>query len=220
MPCIEQPASDRYVRTLRGRIQRRWNPSWGTARLEFALDEWGTPSSVNVNALSQPGLGVTALETLRDAQPFPEIPSDAHCLIGLPIQVLLGTTRRPSSASNWCLPTDETSLYLDIAKKKVMLSWEIPADVDPGQESVVLFRVRPNGEIYLIRLAAGTHPSMNLSVLRALHQASPLPPLTDASSCLADLSIRLRFSNPASPGEEQQPNIEAIGTSSPNEPAP
>jgi len=83
--CIALPAVQTYLDDIRARTLDRWNLPPGVAAdqrvtLRFRIDVAGSASKVSLVKAEDNALGVSAIDALRAASPFPPIPDAARCL--------------------------------------------------------------------------------------------------------------------------------------------
>jgi TonB family protein len=83
--CVALPAVQSYLGNIEARTLDRWNLPPGVAAdqrvtLRFRIDVAGSASNVSLVKADDNALGVSAIDALRAASPFPPIPDDARCL--------------------------------------------------------------------------------------------------------------------------------------------
>jgi TonB family protein len=88
--CVALPAVQSYLGELRDRTIERWSLPPGVdsnqrVTLEFRIDIAGSTSKVSLVNADDNALGVSAIDALRAASPFPPIPDAARCLARVPI---------------------------------------------------------------------------------------------------------------------------------------
>ena len=88
--CFGLPAVQSYLNTVQLRTVDRWSlppgvpPDQGVT-LRFRLDVAGSATRVALVSADDNALGVSAIDALRSASPFPPIPDSARCLARVPI---------------------------------------------------------------------------------------------------------------------------------------
>jgi TonB family protein len=95
--CMEKPAVQSYLATLQQRTIDRWSlppgvPPDQKVTLKFRIDVAGSASKVSIVRADDNALGVSAIDALRAASPFPPIPDGARCLARVFVQ---GTFSNP-----------------------------------------------------------------------------------------------------------------------------
>ncbi len=88
--CFQKPEVQNYINQVQGRTLEHWvlppNVSAGQqVTLRFKLDVAGSASSVSLVRASDNALGLSAVDALRSASPFPALPESARCLVRVPI---------------------------------------------------------------------------------------------------------------------------------------
>ncbi|MFQ5415829.1 MAG: TonB family protein [Gaiellales bacterium] len=88
--CYGLPAVVTYLGRVRDRTVERWTlpPGIGPDQrvtLRFRLDVAGSATKVSLVRADDNALGVSAIDALRTASPFPPIPDSARCLTRVPI---------------------------------------------------------------------------------------------------------------------------------------
>jgi TonB family protein len=88
--CFEKPEVKAYLSQVQARTLERWVlPPSVTAdqkvTLRFKLDVAGSASNVSLVRASDNALGLSAVDALRSASPFPAMPDAARCLVRVPI---------------------------------------------------------------------------------------------------------------------------------------
>jgi len=99
--CVGRAEVQHYLALVRDRVMGRWIlpadvPGNEQVRLRFVLDPAGTANRVEF-AGGNEGLGDSAVQAMRSASPFPQMPERARCLAGNP---LVATFRNPTVATN------------------------------------------------------------------------------------------------------------------------
>jgi TonB family protein len=95
--CMQRPEVRAYMERVRQRMLARWAlppdvPGNQRVELRFILDPAGTATRVELVRSEDSRLGQSAVEALRAASPFDNMPDRVRCLAGGP---LLGTFRNP-----------------------------------------------------------------------------------------------------------------------------
>jgi hypothetical protein len=88
--CFGLPEVQTYLGDMQNRTLERWKLPPGVnpdqrVTLKFRIDIAGSTSKVSLVAADDNALGVSAIDALRSASPFPPIPDAARCLIRVPI---------------------------------------------------------------------------------------------------------------------------------------
>jgi TonB family protein len=88
--CFQKPEVQAYLSQVQNRTLERWvlPPSVSADQhvtLRFKLDVAGSASSVSLVKASDNALGLSAVDALRAASPFPAMPDSARCLVRVPI---------------------------------------------------------------------------------------------------------------------------------------
>jgi TonB family protein len=88
--CFEKPEVKAYLSQVQARTLERWvlPPSVEADQkvtLRFKLDVAGSASNVSLVRASDNALGLSAVDALRSASPFPAMPDAARCLVRVPI---------------------------------------------------------------------------------------------------------------------------------------
>jgi TonB family protein len=88
--CFGLPAVQSYLDSVQARTLDRWSlpPGVGSDQgvtLRFRLDVAGSATKVSLVKADDNALGVSAIDALRSASPFPPIPDSARCLARVPI---------------------------------------------------------------------------------------------------------------------------------------
>ena len=88
--CFGLPAVQTYLSSVEMRTIDRWSlpPGVGPNQrvtLKFRLDVAGSASKVSLVKADDNALGISAIDALRSASPFPPIPDSARCLARVPI---------------------------------------------------------------------------------------------------------------------------------------
>lgn len=88
--CFQKPEVQAYLSQVQSRTLERWvlPPSVSADQqvtLRFKLDVAGSASSVSLVKASDNALGLSAVDALRSASPFPAMPESARCLVRVPI---------------------------------------------------------------------------------------------------------------------------------------
>jgi TonB family protein len=88
--CFQKPEVKAYLSQVQARTLERWVlPPSVTAdqqvTLRFKLDVAGSASNVSLVRASDNALGLSAVDALRSASPFPAMPDSARCLVRVPI---------------------------------------------------------------------------------------------------------------------------------------
>ena len=88
--CLSSPAVQRYLGTIERKTLDRWILPPGissdqSVTLRFQIDPAGSALSVSLVEASDNALGVSCVDALRAAAPFPPMPDDALCIARLPI---------------------------------------------------------------------------------------------------------------------------------------
>ncbi len=79
-----------YLSSVESRTLDRWNLPSGVradqkVTLRFRIDVAGSASKVSLVQADDNALGVSAIDALRSASPFPPMPDAARCLASTPI---------------------------------------------------------------------------------------------------------------------------------------
>ena len=88
--CLGLPAVQSYLGNVEYRTLERWTLPPGIdpdqfVTLRFRIDVAGSASKVSLVKAGDNALGVSAIDALRSASPFPPIPDSARCLARVPI---------------------------------------------------------------------------------------------------------------------------------------
>ena len=88
--CFQKPEVQAYLSQVQNRTLERWvlPPSVAADQqvtLRFKLDVAGSASNVSLVRASDNALGLSAVDALRSASPFPAMPDSARCLMRVPI---------------------------------------------------------------------------------------------------------------------------------------
>jgi TonB family protein len=88
--CFQKPEVQAYLSQVQNRTLDRWvlPPSVSSDQqvtLRFKLDVAGSASNVSLVKASDNALGLSAVDALRSASPFPAMPESARCLVRVPI---------------------------------------------------------------------------------------------------------------------------------------
>ncbi len=88
--CFMKPEVQAYLSQVQSRTLERWvlPPSVSADQqvtLRFKLDVAGSASNVSLVRASDNALGLSAVDALRSASPFPAMPDSARCLVRVPI---------------------------------------------------------------------------------------------------------------------------------------
>lgn len=88
--CFQKPEVQAYLSQVQNRTLERWvlPPSVSADQhvtLRFKLDVAGSASNVSLVRASDNALGLSAVDALRSASPFPAMPDAARCLVRVPI---------------------------------------------------------------------------------------------------------------------------------------
>jgi TonB family protein len=88
--CFQKPEVKAYLDQVQNRTLERWvlPPSVSADQqvtLRFKLDVAGSASNVSLVRASDNALGLSAVDALRSASPFPAMPESARCLVRVPI---------------------------------------------------------------------------------------------------------------------------------------
>jgi TonB family protein len=88
--CFEKPEVKAYLGQVQSRTLERWAlppgvPADQKVTLRFKLDVAGSASNVSLVRASDNALGLSAVDALRSASPFPAMPDSARCLMRVPI---------------------------------------------------------------------------------------------------------------------------------------
>lgn len=88
--CFQKPEVQAYLSQVQNRTLERWvlPPSVSADQhvtLRFKLDVAGSASNVSLVKASDNALGLSAVDALRSASPFPAMPESARCLVRVPI---------------------------------------------------------------------------------------------------------------------------------------
>jgi len=99
--CVARSEVQHYLAMVKDRVVSRWIlpvdvPGNEQVRLRFVLDPAGTANRVQFVGGAE-SLGESAVQAMRAASPFPQLPNRARCLAGSP---LVATFRNPTVASN------------------------------------------------------------------------------------------------------------------------
>lgn len=101
--CMRRPEVQAYMARVKQRMYDRWAlpvdlPGNQSVELRFQIDPAGTASRVEFVRAQDPRLGQSAVEALRSASPFDNMPDRVRCLAN---STLVGTFRNPvQSATN------------------------------------------------------------------------------------------------------------------------
>jgi len=98
--CTKRPEVQRYMARIKSRVMARWvlpvdAASNLTVQLRFVLDPAGSAQRVEFVGGS-PVLGESAVDAMRSASPFDQMPDRVRCLAGYP---LVATFRNPVAAN-------------------------------------------------------------------------------------------------------------------------
>ena len=88
--CFQKPEVQAYLDQVTNRMYERWVlppsvPEDQHVTLRFKLDVAGSASNVSLVKASDNALGLSAVDALRAASPFPAMPDAARCLVRVPI---------------------------------------------------------------------------------------------------------------------------------------
>ena len=88
--CFGLPAVQSYLGNIQNRTLERWKLPPGVdpdqrVTLKFRIDVAGSTSKVSLISADDNALGVSAIDALRSASPFPPVPDAARCLARVPI---------------------------------------------------------------------------------------------------------------------------------------
>jgi TonB family protein len=88
--CFGLPSVQSYLLSVESRTIDRWSLPPGVdpnqkVTLKFRLDVAGSASKVSLVNADDNALGISAIDALRSASPFPPIPDSARCLARVPI---------------------------------------------------------------------------------------------------------------------------------------
>jgi TonB family protein len=88
--CVALPAVQSYIGDVKNRTYERWSLPPGIdqnqrVKLSFRIDIAGSTSKVSLVSADDNALGLSAIDALRAASPFPPIPDAARCLARLRI---------------------------------------------------------------------------------------------------------------------------------------
>jgi TonB family protein len=88
--CFQKPEVQAYLSQVQSRTLERWAlppgvPADQKVTLRFKLDVAGSASNVSLVRASDNALGLSAVDALRSASPFPAMPDSARCLVRVPI---------------------------------------------------------------------------------------------------------------------------------------
>ena len=88
--CFQKPEVQAYLSQVQSRTLERWSlppgvPADQKVTLRFKLDVAGSASNVSLVRASDNALGLSAVDALRSASPFPAMPDSARCLVRVPI---------------------------------------------------------------------------------------------------------------------------------------
>jgi TonB family protein len=88
--CFQKPEVKAYLSQVQARTLERWALPPGVSSdqkvtLRFKLDVAGSASNVSLVRASDNALGLSAVDALRSASPFPAMPDGARCLVRVPI---------------------------------------------------------------------------------------------------------------------------------------
>ena len=88
--CFQKPEVQAYLNQVQARTLERWAlppgvPADQKVTLRFKLDVAGSASNVSLVRASDNALGLSAVDALRSASPFPAMPDSARCLMRVPI---------------------------------------------------------------------------------------------------------------------------------------
>ncbi len=87
--CLARPEVGSYLELVKQRTVKLWKLPIATPNssvvLSFQLDVAGSPSRIQVLRADDNALGVSAIDAMRAAAPFPPLPDPARCIADLPI---------------------------------------------------------------------------------------------------------------------------------------
>ncbi|MBW2291936.1 MAG: TonB C-terminal domain-containing protein [Deltaproteobacteria bacterium] len=95
-----------------------------------------------------------------------------------------------------CLHSAFVVRYQDEMQRRMEARWEVPIDSDPDDVVVIKMSVDYSGQIANLELVESTDPLFAESAMAALNDAAPFSPLNDNNRCLAEKTLKLRFTNP------------------------
>jgi len=100
--CFELPEVQLYLGDMQSRTLERWQLPPGVnpdqrVTLKFRIDIAGSTSKVSLVDADDNALGVSAIDALRSASPFPPVPDAARCLTRVPI---VATFSNPGDGSS------------------------------------------------------------------------------------------------------------------------
>jgi TonB family protein len=87
--CLQRPEVGRYLELVKQRTVALWRLPTAVPDsrvvLRFQLDVAGSPSRIQIVRADDNALGVSAIDAMRAAAPFPPLPEPARCIADLPI---------------------------------------------------------------------------------------------------------------------------------------
>lgn len=83
--CFAQPGALAWLTSIQESVLIEWTPSGepSVISIEFEVDEAGALVESRLYPGSEESFGRVALESLRNASPFPPPPDEAGCLVGM-----------------------------------------------------------------------------------------------------------------------------------------
>jgi len=83
--------------------------------------------------------------------------------------------------------------YLEMIKRRVESVWSYPEGIAGIQKVNLLFVIDPGGKVVRAEVIDSTQPELDASVLQAVRNASPFPPIPESLKDLAGWPLRIRL---------------------------
>ena len=95
-----------------------------------------------------------------------------------------------------CLSRDAVESYASALHEEIIHRWRVPRGSEADQRVTVRLRIAETGELLLAELASEQRDAFSDSVLRAVQESAPFPPMDPDVRCLANEVLCATFSNP------------------------
>ena len=136
----------------------------------------------------------TTLATSID--PLPESLAQPRGLLSEPSRSKEGSQPASPGGSGKlaALSSPDFGPYLEKIKRKVQSAWNYPQAMSGNHKVEVLFVVDRGGKLVRAEVLGSSDRRLDNSALKAMHQASPFPPIPDSLKELAGAPLIMKFS--------------------------
>lgn len=118
---------------------------------------------------------------------------------GVATELMAGTPGGSGSETGTvpCLQSAYVNRYLDLVKERTLARWDPPAGTPADAPVVVRFDLDGSGSAADIVADDAATRALGESVVRAIRDASPFPPMDDNVRCLTEKRIKATFNVPS-----------------------